>query len=106
MDLIAGRLATLQAIFMAAPRPRWEGAISQALSGFLPKSPFDKSGAFGIIISWKYRPVSLKEICMAIEEFPRMKRLTHYVFATANALKMMARRRGGDIIDLGKGHPD
>src|SRR4030042_4851367 len=106
MDLMGGRLAAIQPIFMAAPRPRWEGDISQALSGFLPKSPFDKSGAFGIIISWKYRSVSLKEICMAIEEFPRMKRLPPYVFATVNALKMMARRRGEDIIDLGMGNPD
>jgi alanine-synthesizing transaminase len=43
---------------------------------------------------------------MAIEEFPRMKRLPPYVFATVNALKMMARRRGEDIIDLGMGNPD
>jgi len=43
---------------------------------------------------------------MAIEEFPRMKRLPPYVFATVNALKMDARRRGEDIIDLGMGNPD
>jgi len=43
---------------------------------------------------------------MTIEEFPRMKRLPPYVFATVNALKMMARRRGEDIIDLGMGNPD
>jgi alanine-synthesizing transaminase len=43
---------------------------------------------------------------MAIEEFPRMKRLPPYVFATVNALKMEARRRGEDIIDLGMGNPD
>ncbi|RJR41274.1 MAG: aminotransferase class I/II-fold pyridoxal phosphate-dependent enzyme [Deltaproteobacteria bacterium] len=41
-----------------------------------------------------------------MEEFPRMKRLPPYVFATVNALKMMARRRGEDIIDLGMGNPD
>ncbi|HZK13986.1 MAG TPA: aminotransferase class I/II-fold pyridoxal phosphate-dependent enzyme, partial [Desulfobaccales bacterium] len=35
-----------------------------------------------------------------------MKRLPPYVFATVNALKMMARRRGEDIIDLGMGNPD
>ncbi|HZE22120.1 MAG TPA: aminotransferase class I/II-fold pyridoxal phosphate-dependent enzyme, partial [Desulfobaccales bacterium] len=43
---------------------------------------------------------------MTVEEFPRMKRLPPYVFATVNALKMMARRRGEDIIDLGMGNPD
>jgi alanine-synthesizing transaminase len=43
---------------------------------------------------------------MAMEEFPRMKRLPPYVFATVNALKMEARRRGEDIIDLGMGNPD
>ncbi len=41
-----------------------------------------------------------------MEEFPRMKRLPPYVFATVNALKMEARRRGEDIIDLGMGNPD
>ncbi|MEJ5329636.1 MAG: aminotransferase class I/II-fold pyridoxal phosphate-dependent enzyme [Desulfobaccales bacterium] len=35
-----------------------------------------------------------------------MKRLPPYVFATVNALKMEARRRGEDIIDLGMGNPD
>ena len=43
---------------------------------------------------------------MPVEEFPRMKRLPPYVFATVNALKMEARRRGEDIIDLGMGNPD
>jgi len=43
---------------------------------------------------------------MSVEEFPRMKRLPPYVFATVNALKMEARRRGEDIIDLGMGNPD
>jgi len=43
---------------------------------------------------------------MAIEEFPRMKRLPPYVFVKVNALKMEARRRGEDIIDLGMGNPD
>ncbi|MDD3579525.1 MAG: aminotransferase class I/II-fold pyridoxal phosphate-dependent enzyme [Desulfobacca sp.] len=42
----------------------------------------------------------------AMEEFPRMKRLPEYVFATVNALKMEARRRQEDIIDLGMGNPD
>ena len=35
-----------------------------------------------------------------------MKRLPPYVFAEVNALKMEARRRGEDIIDLGMGNPD
>ncbi len=43
---------------------------------------------------------------MAIEEFPRMKRLPPYVFVKVNAVKMAARRRGEDIIDLGMGNPD
>lgn len=39
-------------------------------------------------------------------EFNRIKRLPPYVFAIANALKMEARRKGFDIIDLGMGNPD
>lgn len=39
-------------------------------------------------------------------EFSRIKRLPPYVFATVNNLKMEARRRGEDIIDLGMGNPD
>jgi len=41
-----------------------------------------------------------------MEEFPRMKRLPPYVFSTINEMKMKARRRGEDIIDLGMGNPD
>ncbi len=39
-------------------------------------------------------------------EFNRIKRLPPYVFAIVNSLKMEARRRGEDIIDLGMGNPD
>ncbi|MBS1234364.1 MAG: putative aminotransferase YfdZ [Nitrospirae bacterium] len=39
-------------------------------------------------------------------EFNRIKRLPPYVFAIVNNLKMEARRRGEDIIDLGMGNPD
>jgi len=38
--------------------------------------------------------------------FPRIKRLPPYVFSHVNHLKMEARRRGEDIIDLGMGNPD
>ncbi|WP_461834847.1 alanine transaminase [Desulfothermus sp.] len=41
-----------------------------------------------------------------MQEFPRMKRLPPYVFATVNELKMKLRRQGEDIIDLGMGNPD
>ena len=41
-----------------------------------------------------------------MSEFSRIKRLPPYVFAIVNALKMEARRKGGDIIDLGMGNPD
>ena len=41
-----------------------------------------------------------------MQEFRRMTRLPPYVFATVNALKMEARQRGEDIIDLGMGNPD
>ncbi len=41
-----------------------------------------------------------------MQEFRRMKRLPPYVFAVVNDLKMEARRRGEDIIDLGMGNPD
>ena len=39
-------------------------------------------------------------------EFGRIKRLPPYVFAIVNTLKMEARKRGEDIIDLGMGNPD
>ena len=39
-------------------------------------------------------------------EFNRIKRLPPYVFAIVNGLKMEARKRGDDIIDLGMGNPD
>ena len=41
-----------------------------------------------------------------MQEFRRMTRLPPYVFATVNEIKMKARRRGEDIIDLGMGNPD
>jgi len=41
-----------------------------------------------------------------MQEFRRMGRLPPYVFATVNEIKMEARRRGEDIIDLGMGNPD
>ena len=41
-----------------------------------------------------------------MQEFRRMSRLPPYVFATVNKIKMEARRRGEDIIDLGMGNPD
>jgi alanine-synthesizing transaminase len=43
---------------------------------------------------------------MSRYEFDRIKRLPPYVFAIVNNLKMEARRRGEDIIDLGMGNPD
>ena len=39
-------------------------------------------------------------------DFPRIKRLPPYVFASVNALKLEARRKGEDIIDFGMGNPD
>ena len=42
----------------------------------------------------------------AMQEFRRMSRLPPYVFATVNKIKMEARHRGEDIIDLGMGNPD
>lgn len=41
-----------------------------------------------------------------MEEFYRIKRLPPYVFTQVQALKLEARRRGEDIIDLGMGNPD
>ncbi len=41
-----------------------------------------------------------------MHEFKRVKRLPPYVFAIVNKIKMEARRRGEDIIDLGMGNPD
>ncbi|MBI5286245.1 MAG: alanine transaminase [Deltaproteobacteria bacterium] len=41
-----------------------------------------------------------------MEEFHRIKRLPPYVFNIVTELKMEARRRGEDIIDLGMGNPD
>ncbi len=41
-----------------------------------------------------------------MREFSRIKRLPAYVFNITNELKMTARRRGDDIIDLSMGNPD
>ncbi len=41
-----------------------------------------------------------------IHEFSLIKRLPPYVFNVVNELKMKARARGDDIIDLGMGNPD
>jgi alanine-synthesizing transaminase len=41
-----------------------------------------------------------------MSEFARLDRLPPYVFATVNEIKMEARRKGEDIIDLGMGNPD
>ena len=41
-----------------------------------------------------------------MEEFPRIQRLPPYVFAQVDELKITARRKGEDIIDLGMGNPD
>ena len=40
------------------------------------------------------------------QEFPRIKRLPPYVFNITGELKMAARRRGEDIIDMSMGNPD
>jgi alanine-synthesizing transaminase len=41
-----------------------------------------------------------------MHEFSRIKRLPPYVFNITNELKMNARRRGDDVIDLSMGNPD
>ncbi|MBI5755483.1 MAG: aminotransferase class I/II-fold pyridoxal phosphate-dependent enzyme [Nitrospirae bacterium] len=41
-----------------------------------------------------------------MREFSRIKRLPPYVFSIVNTMKIDARRRGEDIIDLGMGNPD
>jgi alanine-synthesizing transaminase len=41
-----------------------------------------------------------------VDEFYRIKRLPPYVFASVTDLKVKARARGEDIIDLGMGNPD
>ena len=41
-----------------------------------------------------------------MEEYHRLKRLPPYVFTIVNDLKVKARARGEDIIDLGMGNPD
>jgi alanine-synthesizing transaminase len=41
-----------------------------------------------------------------MQEFRRLSRLPPYVFATVNKIKMEARHRGEDIVDLGMGNPD
>ena len=43
---------------------------------------------------------------MAMDQFPRIKRLPHYVFNVVGELKAAARARGEDIIDFGMGNPD
>jgi len=41
-----------------------------------------------------------------MQDFRRMNRLPPYVFASVNRIKMDARHRGEDVIDLGMGNPD
>lgn len=41
-----------------------------------------------------------------MEEFARIKRLPPYVFSIVTNMKIEARKRGEDIIDLGMGNPD
>jgi alanine-synthesizing transaminase len=41
-----------------------------------------------------------------MSKFARLDRLPPYVFAKVNEIKMEARRKGEDIIDLGMGNPD
>jgi alanine-synthesizing transaminase len=41
-----------------------------------------------------------------MKDFPRIKRLPPYVFNITGELKMAARRRGDDIIDMSMGNPD
>ena len=41
-----------------------------------------------------------------MEEFARIKRLPPYVFSIVTSMKIEARHRGEDIIDLGMGNPD
>ena len=41
-----------------------------------------------------------------MRDFPRIKRLPPYVFNITGELKMAARRRGEDIIDMSMGNPD
>src|ERR671937_2121818 len=52
------------------------------------------------------RGVKFHATILAMREFSRIKRLPPYVFNITNELKMAARRRGEDIIDLSMGNPD
>ena len=52
-----------------------------------------------------FKPDTTK-VANMMEEFRRIKRLPPYVFSIVDALKIEARRKGEDIIDLGMGNPD
>jgi alanine-synthesizing transaminase len=43
---------------------------------------------------------------LAMKDFPRIRRLPQYLFNITAELKMAARRRGEDIVDLSMGNPD
>ena len=43
---------------------------------------------------------------MNIKPFNRIQRLPPYVFSVTGELKMEARRRGDDIVDMSMGNPD
>ena len=47
-----------------------------------------------------------KKTAPAMKPFPRIERLPPYVFNITGELKMAARRRGEDIIDMSMGNPD
>jgi alanine-synthesizing transaminase len=51
-------------------------------------------------------PVTASRRVHQVDEFYRIKRLPPYVLATVTDLKVKARARGEDIIDLGMGNPD
>src|SRR5207247_7710853 len=62
------------------------------------------SGIVGFFVNLSSQTV--RNIEGRVEGFYRINRLPPYVFAQVQALKLEARHKGEDIIDLGMGNPD
>src|SRR3546814_2455675 len=72
---------------------------------YLSRAPASARLLFLLHCTHRYNPpVCNPRIIMT--NFPRIERLPPYVFNITGELKMAARRRGEDIIDMSMGNPD
>src|SRR3546814_7722784 len=73
------------------------------LGSYLSRAPASARLLFLLHCTHRYNPpVCNPRIIMT--NFPRIERLPPYVFNITGELKMAARRRGEDIIEIGRAH--